>query len=101
MIEYACKLAPVKAIGEDGTIYAIKAITPEGEKLDVKGASKNGTIINIKAIGASGDFLGIKAISPEGRLYDVKGIKLGTEKVEGKVNGVEFAAHIKALPQAP
>jgi hypothetical protein len=92
---------PVKAIGEDGTIYPIKAILPDGTKLDVKGVSRNGTIINIKAISPKGSYWGVKAVSPEGRLYDVKGIRFGKNKVEGTVNGVEFAAHVKALPQAP
>jgi hypothetical protein len=92
---------PVKAIAEDGTIYAIKALTPEGAKLDVKAVSTAGNIIAIKAIAPGGQFYGVKALSPEGRVYDVKGVKLGKDPVEGKVNGVDFAAHVKALPQAP
>jgi hypothetical protein len=92
---------PVKAIAADGTIYDIKALTPEGLKLDVKGVAEDGTITAIKAIGLQGDFYGIKAISPEGRVYDVKGLKLGSQSVEGKVGPVDFAAHVKALPQAP
>jgi hypothetical protein len=95
------KYEPVKAIGEDGTIYAIKALTAEGTRLDVKGVKRSGNIIHIKAIGPNGEFYGIKALSPEGRVYDVKGIRLGNERIEGKVHGVEFVAHIKALPQAP
>lgn len=94
-------LAPVKAVGADGTIYAIKALTTEGEKLDVKGVSQSGSVISIKAIGPAGALYGIKALSPEGRVYDVKGLKMTKEKVEGKISGVEFSAHIKALPQAP
>ena len=92
---------PVKAIGEDGTVYAIKALTPDGAKLDVKGVKRSGNIIHIKAVAPDGTFYGVKAISPEGRVYDVKGIKMNKEPVEGKVNGVDFAAHIKAIPQAP
>jgi hypothetical protein len=95
------KYEPVKAIGEDGTIYAIKALTPEGGKLDVKGVKRSGNIIHIKAIGPNGEFYGVKAISPEGRVHDVKGVRLGSERVEGKIHGVEFVAHIKAIPQAP
>ena len=95
------KYEPVKAIGEDGTIYSIKALTPEGEKLDVKGVKRSGNIIHIKAVGPDGGFFGIKALSPEGRVHDIKGIRLGTDPVEGKIHGVEFAAHVKALPQAP
>ena len=92
---------PVKAIGEDGTIFAIKALTVDGAKLDVKGVKRSGNIIHIKAVAPDGTFYGIKAISPEGRVYDVKGIKMNKEAVEGKVSGVDFAAHIKAIPQAP
>jgi hypothetical protein len=94
-------LAPVKAIAVDGTIIDIKAIAPDGEKLDVKGVSRAGNILNIKALAKDGKQYGVKAISPDGHLYDIKGIKMNADKVEGKVNGVEFHAHIKALPQVP
>jgi hypothetical protein len=93
------KYSPVKAIGKDGTLYDIKALTPEGDKLDVKGVSRAGNIINIKAIDKEGAFYGIKAISPEGQLNDVKGVKMSKENLELMVNGVEVYAHIKALPQ--
>ena len=91
---------PVKAIGEDGTIYDIKAITATGEKLDVKGlrSERDGNIIQLKAFTADGNKYGIKAISPGGNLMDVKGIKFGEEDVEMKLNGVEVYAHIKAIP---
>jgi ribosomal protein L10 len=92
---------PVKAIGENGTVYAIKALTADGAKLDVKGVKRSGNVIHIKAVAPDGTFYGIKAISGEGRVYDLKGIKMSKDAVEGKVNGVDFAAHIKALPQAP
>jgi hypothetical protein len=95
------KYEPVKAITEEGVILDIKALTPEGEKLDVKGVKRSGNIIHIKAIGPKGEFYGVKALSPEGRVYDIKGIKLSSEPVAGKTNGVEFAAHVKALAQAP
>src|SRR5688572_23947998 len=95
------KFEPVKAIGEDGAIFDIKALTAEGQKLDVKGVQRSGSIIHIKAIGDKGAFYGVKAISPEGRVYDIKGIKMSPTKEEGKINGVAFAAHIKALPPAP
>jgi hypothetical protein len=91
--------APVKAIGEDGTIYDIKAITREKDRLDVKGVNRSGNIIQMKAITKSGEFLGIKALSQTGQLYDIKGIKMSENRVEGNVNGVDFHAHIKALPQ--
>ncbi len=31
-------------------------------------------------------------------MYDVKGIKMSNGGIEAKINGVEVAAHIKALP---
>ena len=93
------KFAPVKAIGEDGSIYDIKAITPEGDRLDIKGVNRSGSIINIKAIGKNGDFYGVKAISPEGELNDVKGVKMSSDAVEYTINGIDVAAHVKAVPQ--
>ena len=89
---------PVKAIGEDGTIYAIKALTPEGKRLDVKGVSRSGNIIHIKAIAPDGSFYAVKAISPRGQLHDVKGIKMSSDETELTVNGVPVFAHIKVLP---
>ena len=94
------KNLPVKAIASDGTILDVKALTAEGQKLDVKGVRRSGSIIHIKALGPGGAEYGVKAISPEGRMYDIKGIKMSAEKEEGKVNGVAFGAHVKALPQA-
>jgi len=94
------KYAPVKAIAEDGTLLDIKALTPEGVKLDVKGVSSAGGVTAIKAITPDGTNYGIKAISPEGRVFDVKGIKMNKDAVEGTVNGVDFAAHVKAVPQS-
>jgi len=93
------KFAPVKAIGPDGTIYDIKAFTPDGTKLDVKGVSRSGSIYHIKAIAPDGTFYGVKAISPGGVLHDVKGVKMRKEPVEATINGVDVAAHVKALPQ--
>jgi hypothetical protein len=95
------RFAPVKAIGEDGTIYDIKALTPEGDKLDVKGVSRSGSLFHIKAVGPHEQFYGVKAISRSGHVYDVKGIKTSDETVEATVHGVEVQAHIKALPQVP
>ena len=92
--------APVKAIGEDGTIYSIKAITPEGDKLDVKGVSQDGNIIDLKAISKEGEFYAVKAISPTAQLNDVNGIKMSKLRLETVVNGVEVFAHIKAVQQS-
>jgi hypothetical protein len=91
--------APVKAIGQDGTLYDIKALTSDGEKLDVKGVSRYGNIIDIKAIADEGEYFGIKAISPKGIIHDIKGIKMSNDNVEMILSGVEVHAHIKALPQ--
>ena len=92
--------APVKAIADGGAVIDIKALTADGVKLDVKGVSTAGGVTAIKAVAPDGAFYGIKAISPEGRVFDVKGIKMNKEEVEGKVNGVDFAAHVKAIPQS-
>jgi len=93
------KYAPVKAIGLNGSIYNIKGFTSEGEILDIKGVNRSGSIINIKAIAKNGEFYGVKAISPEGELNDVKGVKMSSDAVEYKINGIEIGAHVKALPQ--
>ncbi|MBK6541127.1 MAG: hypothetical protein IPG10_07580 [Flavobacteriales bacterium] len=92
-------LSPVKAIGKDGTIYAIKAITADGAKLDVKGASRSGNVYNIKAISANGEQMAVKAISPHGLFYDVKGVKFTADDKEMDLNGAAVRAHVKALPQ--
>lgn len=90
---------PVKAITSDGKLMDVKAIALDGTKLDVKGIARSGHIIHIKAIGPDRELYGVKAISPEGRMHDVKGVKMTDGAEEGQVNGVRFAAHIKALPQ--
>lgn len=91
---------PVKAITADGKLMDVKAITPDGRKLDVKGVARSGHIIHIKAMGPERQLYGVKAISPDGRMRDVKGIRMMNAPVEATVNGVDVAAHIKALPQA-
>lgn len=93
-------LSPVKAITEDGNILDIKAIASNGQRLDVKGVSRVNNIINIKAIDETGAFYGVKAISPSGKWNDVKGVKMMKEDLEGTVHGIEFHAHVKALPQS-
>ncbi len=91
---------PVKAITADGKLMDVKAIAADGTKLDVKGIAWSGHIMHIKAIGPDRELYGVKAISPEGRMHDVKGVKMIDGIEEGEVNGVRFAAHMKALPQA-
>ena len=91
--------ASVKAIGEDGSVYDIKALTPDNQLMDILGASLAGNIIHVKASDSEGVFHGVKAISPSGQLYDIKGIKMSKEVVEGKISGVRVRAYVKALPQ--
>ena len=75
-----------------------KALTAEGDKLDVKGINPSGSIIQIKAIAKDGTFYGVKAISPKGSLHDVKGVKFTDDQTQMTHNGVKVFAHIKALP---
>jgi hypothetical protein len=91
--------APIKAIGLDGTIYDIKALTDGNVKLDVKGISRSGNIIHVKAINENGEFYGVKAFSPEGKLNAVKGIKIFDREVEMNVQGNPVYAHLKAITQ--
>jgi hypothetical protein len=89
------------AIAADGKLLPIYALTAEGQKLEVRGVKHTGNIIHVKAIGPKGEHFGVKAIAPEGWVFDVKGVKVSPERIEGKVNGVEIEAHVKAMPQAP
>ncbi|WP_299222565.1 hypothetical protein [uncultured Aquimarina sp.] len=91
--------APITAIGKDGTIYEIKALTEDTIKLDIKGISRSGTIINVKAINENGEFYGVKAFAPDGKLNQVKGIKIFDREVEMKVKGQPVYAHLKAINQ--
>lgn len=91
--------APINAIGPDGKIYDIKAITENDVKLDVKGISRSGNIIHVKAINENGGFYGVKAFAPDGKLNDVKGIKIFDRKVETKLQGNLVYAHLKAITQ--
>lgn len=91
---------PVKAITAEGKLWDVKAIAPDGTKLDVKGVARAGHIIHIKAIGPDLELYGVKAISPAGIIHDIKGIRTTDKPAEATVNGVQVAAHIKALPQA-
>lgn len=95
------KIPALKAILPDGTTMEIKAFTPHGQTMEVQGVRRNGNIYHIKAIGPGGVMYGVKAISPSGQLHDVKGVKMVKGPVEGTVSGVEFIAHVKALPQVP
>ncbi|NNK86758.1 MAG: hypothetical protein HKO90_00615 [Flavobacteriaceae bacterium] len=88
---------PFKAITEEGELMDIKAITPKGEKLDVKGVSKSGNIVHIRAIGKDNAFFNVVSISPKGRINDVKGIKMTKGTVEVIINGNEIFAHVKSV----
>ena len=90
---------PINAIGIDGTIYEIKAITEDNVTLDVKGISRSGNIIHVKAINENGEFLGVKAFAPDGKLNQVKGIKIFEREIELRVQGNPVYAHLKAINQ--
>ena len=94
------KYTRIKAIADDSTVYDIKAFTPEGDTLDVRGVSRTRNVIHIKAVDQEGTLYGVKAISPEGKLNDVKGVKVTGEQTEMWVNGHAVYAHVKSLPQA-
>ena len=89
--------APVRAIAEGGATYEVHAITPEGEKLDVKGVARIGSIVIMRCISQDGEFYGVKAISPEGKLNDIKGIKINNQEREMSLQGKPIFAHIKAM----
>ena len=91
--------APISAIGKNGSIYEIKALTDDNVKLDIKGISRSGNIINVKAINENGEIYGVKAFAPDGKLNQVKGIKIFNTKVEMKVQGHPVYAHLKAINQ--
>ena len=99
IMESSDEYAPIKAIGTNGTIYDIKALTKDNVKLDVKGISRSGNIINVKAINENGEFYGVKAFAPDGKLNQVKGIKIFDRKVEMNVQGHPVYAHLKAINQ--
>jgi len=91
--------APINAIGRNGTIYEIKALTENNVTLDIKGISRSGNIINVKAINENGEFYGVKAFAQDGKLNQVKGIKIFDREVEMKVQGHPVLAHLKAINQ--
>lgn len=90
---------PLKGIDENGNLLAVKAITSDGEIMDVKGVSKSGNIVHIRALTSYGLFYNLIAISPDGKVNDVKGIKMLDTEVETIINGVSVFAHVKALRQ--
>lgn len=94
------RYAPVQAIDVAGNNLDLKALTPEGRQLDVKGVRRTGSIIHIKVLGIGGRFFGVKAIAPDGRMYDVKGIKMTKARSEMVIGTVQIHAHVKALPPA-
>ncbi|MBJ2174455.1 hypothetical protein JBL43_09420 [Aureibaculum sp. A20] len=94
------KQTPLVAIAKDSSVYQIKAVAPNGERLSVRGVLRSGNIIHIKVIGKNGEFYGLKAISPEGQLHDIKGVKTKKEDLEYTLFGANVYAHVKAIPQA-
>jgi hypothetical protein len=92
------KYHPVKAIDEEGNILDIKAITEDGQILPVKGVSQSGNIVHIRAIYEDRGFFNVVAIDPDGKINAVKGIKMTSDKVETRVQGIQVFAHIKSIP---
>ncbi|MBV1923285.1 MAG: hypothetical protein KUG68_04565 [Flavobacteriaceae bacterium] len=90
---------PAKAIDENGNLLEIKAITEDGTYLDVKGIRKTGNIIHMRAITSDSDFYNIVAVSPKGKVNTVKGVKMIDADEESVINGVSIFAHLKAISQ--
>lgn len=90
---------PLKGIDKDGNLIDIKAVTDEGEILDVKGVSKTGNIIHIRAVADYGLFYNIISIAPNGKVNNVKGLKMLSTRIEGVINGVPIFAHVKSMEQ--
>lgn len=91
------QFAPVVAITNKGNVYKIKAITPEGEKMEVIGVTRFENIVIMKVITKKGKFYAVKAISPAGKLNDIKGIKINSQEREMSLNGQSIYAHVKAM----
>ena len=89
----------MKAISLNGDLLDVKALTDDGEIIDIKGISKTGNIVHIRAITPQPIMYTIIAVSPSGKVNQVKGIKLMDEEVETVINGVQVFAHVKALTQ--
>lgn len=99
VLESTDEYARINAIGKNGVLYEIKALTEDNVKLDVRGVSRSGNIINVKAINENGGFLAVKAFAPDGKLNQVKGIKIFDRKVEMRTQGQPVYAHLKAINQ--
>jgi hypothetical protein len=94
------QFTPVVAITNKGNAYKLKAVTPEGEELQVIGVKRFGNIIVMKAVTKKGKFYGVKAISPSGQLNDVKGIKINFQDREMSLKGHDIYSHVKAMHPA-
>ena len=91
------QFASVVAITNKGNAYKIKAITPEGETMEVIGVARFDNIVIMKVISKKGKFYGVKAISPAGQLNDIKGIKINSQEREMSLKGQSIHAHVKAM----
>ncbi len=106
------EMMPVKVTISEGTSIPVAAILPDGELAPLMAAandtlmwpitaySQMGNVIHIKAVGENEKAYGVKAISPNGILFDIKGLIFLGQKFEGNENGVNYKAHVKAIPQA-
>ncbi|WP_242119039.1 DUF7486 family protein [Aestuariivivens sediminicola] len=91
------QFTPVVAITETGTAYKLKAVTPEGEDLEIIGVARYDNIVIVKALTKKGKFYGVKAIAPTGELNDIKGIKINSQEREMTLRGHSIFAHVKAM----
>ncbi|WP_242205379.1 DUF7486 family protein [Aestuariivivens insulae] len=91
------QFTPVVAITDSGSAYKLKAITPEGEQIEIIGVARFGNIVIMKALTKKGKFYGVKAISPTGQLNDIKGIKINSQDREMTLRGHSIYAHVKAM----
>ncbi|WP_242158401.1 DUF7486 family protein [Aestuariivivens sediminis] len=91
------QFTPVVAITNSGSAYKLKAVTPEGEELEIIGVARYGNIVIMKALTKKGKFYGVKAISPTGQLNDIKGIKVNSQDREMTLKGHSIYAHVKAM----
>ena len=89
----------VKAIDDSDQKMHIKAVTSDGELLDIKAfATKNSSVRDVKAIDSEGNLLAIKAISPKGEVYDIKSLNLSAGELEFALGEQASTMPVKAVP---
>ena len=88
----------VAALTQDG-VDNIIARSPDGETImNVVATQEDGEhILDIKAVTVTGEIHGVKAFGKDDNSCFVKGLDISPSDVEGRVWGVEYMAHVKAL----